>query len=71
MRKKLEQIAVDAGEIVREAVRKEYRIENKSGVGNYVTEIDVRIQEFLQSALCECWHGNSASGCPPATSPAP
>lgn len=55
MRKKLEQIAVDAGKIVREAVRKEYRIENKSGVGNYVTEIDVRIQEFLQSALCECW----------------
>ncbi|MEA5049006.1 MAG: inositol monophosphatase family protein [Eubacteriales bacterium] len=53
MREKVEQIVRSAGELLPKAAKAGVVVQEKEGIGNFVTDCDVAVQHFLQKALKE------------------
>ena len=51
MRKKLEKIALEAGQRMQAMQKQGIHVDKKEGIGNYVTDADVAVQQFLQEQL--------------------
>lgn len=57
MKEQIEKVIKEAGKIMLSAKNKDFKVSEKQGTANYVTEFDVKVQRFLEEELLKILPG--------------